>query len=219
MDMLASLINLFLRRKRHEDCGSTDALTTHQQCGQLYSPPLTRLTRLSHPTDSSHLLLFPLHPSPLLAVCVSAGCTQLVQAPSHLSPPLIMAFRLDNKVAVVTGGGSGIGKEITTLFAKQGAIVEILDVDVDTARLAAEEVSRSETARAHIAAQHIRHGCTPQVTTRTHGVPHRFQCSPCPLLFLTNFLSLFVLYVSLTVFDTSHFSHISPLNPPPYPPL
>ena len=66
--------------------------------------------------------------------------TILVQAPSHLTPPSSMAFRLDNKVAVVTGGGSGIGKEITTLFAKQGAIVEIFDVDVDTAKLAAEEV-------------------------------------------------------------------------------
>lgn len=38
-------------------------------------------------------------------------------------------LRLNNKVAVVTGGGSGIGKAISILFAQQGATVFILDID------------------------------------------------------------------------------------------
>lgn len=38
-------------------------------------------------------------------------------------------FRLDNKNAVVTGGGSGIGQAIATLFAAQGAHVVALDID------------------------------------------------------------------------------------------
>jgi 2-keto-3-deoxy-L-fuconate dehydrogenase len=38
-------------------------------------------------------------------------------------------FRLDNKIAIVTGGGSGIGKAISILFSQQGATVCILDVD------------------------------------------------------------------------------------------
>jgi NAD(P)-dependent dehydrogenase (short-subunit alcohol dehydrogenase family) len=38
-------------------------------------------------------------------------------------------FRLDDKIAIVTGGGSGIGKAISILFAQQGATVCILDID------------------------------------------------------------------------------------------
>lgn len=38
-------------------------------------------------------------------------------------------FSLKNKIAVITGGGSGIGKAISRLFARQGASVFILDID------------------------------------------------------------------------------------------
>lgn len=38
-------------------------------------------------------------------------------------------FRLDNKTAIITGAGSGIGKAIALLFAKQGANVQVLDMD------------------------------------------------------------------------------------------
>jgi NAD(P)-dependent dehydrogenase (short-subunit alcohol dehydrogenase family) len=38
-------------------------------------------------------------------------------------------FNLNGKVAVVTGGGSGIGRSICTLFGRQGAHVVVLDRD------------------------------------------------------------------------------------------
>ena len=38
-------------------------------------------------------------------------------------------FKLSGKVAVVTGGGSGIGQAISKLFGRQGAHVEVLDID------------------------------------------------------------------------------------------
>ena len=52
-------------------------------------------------------------------------------------------FRLDNKIAVITGGGSGIGKAIAKLFAKQGAVVHILEWNTDTANETADEIKNN----------------------------------------------------------------------------
>lgn len=47
---------------------------------------------------------------------------------------------LENKTAVITGGGSGIGKAIATLFAKQKAAVHIIELNMDAAKETADEI-------------------------------------------------------------------------------
>ncbi len=52
-------------------------------------------------------------------------------------------FKLTEKTAVVTGGGKGIGKEIARLFAQQGAVVHILDLDEEAGNETVNEISKS----------------------------------------------------------------------------
>jgi 2-keto-3-deoxy-L-fuconate dehydrogenase len=52
-------------------------------------------------------------------------------------------FELTNKVAVITGAGSGIGQAIASLFAKQGAHTVVLDIDREAARATANSIKGS----------------------------------------------------------------------------
>lgn len=49
-------------------------------------------------------------------------------------------FSLKNKNAVITGGGSGIGKAIAQVFAKQGAFVHIIELNEESGRQVSEEI-------------------------------------------------------------------------------
>ncbi len=49
-------------------------------------------------------------------------------------------FSLKNKKAVVTGGGSGIGKAIATILAKQGAEVHIIELGTEQAQDTLDEI-------------------------------------------------------------------------------
>lgn len=59
---------------------------------------------------------------------------------------------LDGRVAVVTGGGTGIGGAISRLFAEHGAHVELIDIDESVALDAVADIERAGgSARAHVA--------------------------------------------------------------------
>ena len=53
-------------------------------------------------------------------------------------------FDLKNKTAVVTGSGSGIGKAVALLLAKQGANVHLLDLNPDGIKATAEEIKNNK---------------------------------------------------------------------------
>jgi NAD(P)-dependent dehydrogenase (short-subunit alcohol dehydrogenase family) len=48
--------------------------------------------------------------------------------------------RLHNKVALITGGGSGLGKEMALLFAAEGAAVVVNDIDVEAGEATKHEL-------------------------------------------------------------------------------
>ena len=52
-------------------------------------------------------------------------------------------MRLENKVALITGSASGIGKEIAIIFAREGAKVAIADLNLEAAEATAHEIDPS----------------------------------------------------------------------------
>jgi len=55
-------------------------------------------------------------------------------------------MRLDNKTALVTGAGSGIGQAIAETYAREGARVALADIDFDAAKSAARAIGNNAIA-------------------------------------------------------------------------
>ena len=73
------------------------------------------------------------------------------QEPTDVTPIDDWNRLLDGKVAVVTGGGDGIGGAISRLFAQHGAEVEIAEIDPERAERAVADIEAAGgVARAHV---------------------------------------------------------------------
>jgi 2-keto-3-deoxy-L-fuconate dehydrogenase len=94
-------------------------------------------------------------------------------------------FELGKKTVIVTGGGSGIGKAIAQLFAKQGAFVFIFDINEESAKLVTDEIATEGGAAQNIVLniadqQQVRNAVqevtkklgTVDILVNSAGIPH-----------------------------------------------
>src|SRR5690348_18097350 len=58
--------------------------------------------------------------------------------------------RLDDKIAIVTGGGQGIGQAIARKLAAEGATVVVTDLDETTAKATADALPGAVAIRADV---------------------------------------------------------------------
>jgi len=52
-----------------------------------------------------------------------------------------MSKQLQDKIAIVTGAASGLGKEIAVTYAREGAKVAVADLNRDAAQAVADELN------------------------------------------------------------------------------
>lgn len=80
--------------------------------------------------------------------------------------------RLEGKIAIVTGAGSGLGKAISETFASEGAKVVVTDVNAESAQTVAAAIGPNAIAMHQDVADQTRWQEVFEETAKAFGTPH-----------------------------------------------
>ena len=102
-------------------------------------------------------------------------------------------MKLDGKVAIVTGGGQGIGRAIAFALAEHGANVVIADINIEVANTAASEIKGAGYKAVAIKANISKSEEVNQLVNKTLDIFHRIDIlvnnagvsEPTPIIELT----------------------------------
>ncbi|CAH2314581.1 estradiol 17-beta-dehydrogenase 8 [Pelobates cultripes] len=87
-------------------------------------------------------------------------------------------FRLKSRLALVTGGGSGIGRAISQRLSLEGASVAVVDVNIDSAKDTLQSLCHGLVGQAHTAFQ-VDVSQSQSVSALIEQIQAQYSRSPC----------------------------------------
>ena len=78
-------------------------------------------------------------------------------------------MRLNNKISLVTGAGSGFGRGIASRFVEEGAKVVVADINQEAAEMVAEEIGENAIAIVADVSQNTDVSSMIQLTVEQYG--------------------------------------------------
>ena len=88
-----------------------------------------------------------------------------------------MAGRLDGKVALVTGGGSGIGRASALAFAREGARVVVVDIDTEQGQATVDTIESAGSQAMFVRADVSQRADVEAMINRTVEVYGQLDCA------------------------------------------